>query len=190
MFSSDEDEPCNPRHTEAPRLVDTSEWSDIGVPAADVVGVARAWQATLTTMLSGLRDPLGDQKRPLRLQTAFSGIAGLVQLLRDMAIDVHEDCAVELKSSAFNFCKANGLLPGCWFRDMANIVEKGKGWYCIHEMESLLPTQTPDLDVVEFPCRAYSRARFGSQEGSNRRNHGDYKKAMWTVIHIDLVSQR
>ena len=67
MFSSDEDELDNRRHAKAPRLADTPQWSDIGVPAPDVVGVARTWQATLTTMLSGLRDPLGDQKQPLRL---------------------------------------------------------------------------------------------------------------------------
>ena len=212
MFSSDEDEPLGPRPAKASRVdninaapkrsvsghtptVETdipsgnvaTGSSDIGALGPDV---AVHWPETLHTLLLADQGPIGTQQRPLRLQTAFSGTASIVKLLRRMGVDVVEDCAVEMKPSAWKFCQKNDLLPGCWFQDMAQISERGRGRCRVHDDECDLPAQKPDLYVAGFPCPPYSRQRHGSHIGENRRSHPDFAKARWTIDHIARVRPR
>ena len=212
MFSSDEDELPDPRPAKARRVdninaalehsgsgrTQTSETdihsgnvasssSDIGATGPDV---ARHWPETLNTLLLANLGPRGTQRRPIRLQTGFSGTASIVKMLRCMGVDVVEDCAVEKKDHAWEFCQRNGLLPGCWFKDMSQISERGQGKCRIHDQDCKLPANKPDLYVAGFPCPPYSRQRHGSNIGENRRSHPDFAKAGWTIKHMARVRPR
>ena len=132
--------------------------------------VAPPWPAFIREALAGPLNYLGRQARPLLVTTAFSGLASIMQALKDLQISARELAAAEPKPSAQTFCRSNNLLAEHHFLDVRDLTKTGFG-KCIRHGDCKMPEERADLLVMGFPCQPYSAQRTGSDDADNVRQH-------------------
>ena len=67
------------------------------------------------------------QLREILVTTAFSGLASIMQALKDLQFSARELVSAEPKVSAQTFCRSNNLLAEHAFVDVKEIVATGSG---------------------------------------------------------------
>ena len=144
---------------------------------------APPWPAFVRESLAPRLENLGPQLRDILVITAFSGLASIMQALKDLQISARELVAAEPKVWAHKFCRRNNLLAEHVFLDVRSLVATGSGT-CIMHGHCKMQAERADLVVMGFPCRPYSGARTGSHIPENVMEHDDFQYGREAVRFI------
>ena len=108
--------------------------------------VALPWPAFIRETLAETLKALGQQKRPLYVTTAFSGLGSIMQALKELQISARELAAAEPKPSAQTFCRNNDLLADHHFLDVRALTDTGFGT-CIRHGTCKMPEEKAEQET-------------------------------------------
>ena len=149
-----------------------ADWrSDTAAPSASRDSGPCHWAACINADCAEWRARLGRQLRKILVVTAYTGTNASGEVLREIGISHQDLVASDPKAAARRFREHNGLAAACGFDCIRELNQDGIGWCwrCL-SAHCRLPSITPDLAVLGFPCRPFSRARTGSSSVDDVEN--------------------
>ena len=153
-----------------------ADWrSDTAAPSASRDSGPCHWAACINAECAEWRARLGRQLRKILVVTAYTGTNASGEVLREIGISHQDLVASDPKAAARRFRAHNGLEASCSFDCIRELNQDGIGWCwrCL-SAHCRLPSITPDLAVLGFPCRPYSRARTGSGSVDGVEQHHEF----------------
>ena len=142
-----------------------ADWrSDTAAPSASRDSGPCHWAASINADCAEWRARLGRQLRKVLVVTGYTGTNASGEVLREIGISHQDLMASDPTAAARRFREHNGLeVASCSFDCIRELNQGGIGWcWRCSSARCRLPSIMPDLAVLGFPCRPFSRARTGS----------------------------
>ena len=161
---------------------------DTAAPSASRDSGPCHWAASINADCAEWHARLGRQLRKVLVVTGYTGTNASGEVLREIGISHQDLMASDPKAAARRFRENNGLEASCSFDCIRELNQGGIGWCwrCL-SARCRLPSIMPDLAVLGFPCRPFSKARTGSSSVDDVENHREFDLADHALRFIARV---
>ena len=156
---------------------DSSAEAALPFPAGD-------WLSQILASTALARSRLGEQGRPLRVHSGFSGMMSHSAVLQALGLEFIDLAAAEPKEHARQFAKLNGILPRHLFLDIRHIIRRERADCMICQTTCAPPLDEPDIFIAGFSCQPFSPSRGKNLTKTPPREHPKFDGLLLTLEYL------